>query len=104
MASARLQRWGLLLGAYKYRVEYRRGGDHANANALSRLPLSEQPKAIPLPGDTILLLDHQNTTPVTADRIKVWTAKDRVLSQVRYYTIHGWPISLLSNEELLPFT
>ena len=35
MASARLQRWALTLGAYDYKISYRPGKDHANADMLS---------------------------------------------------------------------
>ena len=40
MASARLQRWSLLLGAYQYCIQYKAGSEHANADALSQLPLA----------------------------------------------------------------
>ena len=38
----------------------------ANADALSRLPLSLQPQTVPVPGDINLVFQHLNTTPVTA--------------------------------------
>ena len=40
MASARLQRWELLLSAYDYSIQYWPGKRHANADTFSRLPLS----------------------------------------------------------------
>ena len=39
MASGRIQRWALTLGAYDYRIRYRQGKSNANADALNRLPL-----------------------------------------------------------------
>ena len=39
MASGRIQRWALTLGAYDYAIQHREGKAHANADALSRLPL-----------------------------------------------------------------
>jgi hypothetical protein len=44
MAAARMQRWALLLSAHEYTIEYRKGALHANADGLSRLPLSHTHK------------------------------------------------------------
>ena len=41
MASARLQRWTLILAAYDYSIVYRPGPKLANAYCLSRLPMSQ---------------------------------------------------------------
>ncbi|KAG8202124.1 hypothetical protein JTE90_010485 [Oedothorax gibbosus] len=40
MISPRVLRWSLSLQAYDYELEYRKGKDIANADALSRLPMS----------------------------------------------------------------
>ena len=39
LASARIQRWALFLMDYQYNIQFRRTGNHANADALSRLPI-----------------------------------------------------------------
>lgn len=41
LASARLQRWALMLGAYSYQIVHKAGRQNANADALSRLPLPD---------------------------------------------------------------
>ena len=37
LATARMQRWRLILAAYQYETEYRKSAEHVNADALSRL-------------------------------------------------------------------
>ena len=43
-ASARIQRWALLLTTYEYTLRFRNTHAHANADALSRLPLPTVPE------------------------------------------------------------
>lgn len=43
LAAAWLQRWALLLSAYQYDIQYWNGKEHANADALSRLPMAGVP-------------------------------------------------------------
>lgn len=91
MASARIQRWALLLGGYDYTIEYKPGERHANADFLSRLPLSISPGNIPIPPETIALIESLDASPVTAAEIKQWTAKDPLLSKVMDLVLHGRP-------------
>ena len=65
LASACIQRWALTLSAYSYTIEYKSGQLSCNADALSRLPFPTAPAIVPLPADTIHLLE-QLSTPVTA--------------------------------------
>ena len=93
MASARIQRWAITLSAYSYTIEYKPGQCNSNADALSRLPLPNQPKEVPTPADTIFLLDYLNSTPVTAALIKRWTQTDPILSKVKAQIMRGWKYS-----------
>ena len=85
LASARLQRWSLTLGAYDYIIEYKPGHQHSNADMLSRL----------------LVLDMLNSLPVTAEHIKQWTNRDTVLSRVRTMIQRGWQDS--NETDLMPY-
>ena len=103
LASARLQRWALTLSAYDYELNYRKGGENSPADAMSRLPVTDtQPKKVPVPCETVNLIDFIDQTPVTSVQIKKWTAKDPLLSHALYLTMHGWPEKCPS-EELRPY-
>ena len=101
LASARIQRWAQMLGAYDCVIAYKPGNHHANADSLSRLPLPETPAHISLPGETILLMDKLEEPPVTATQVKNWTDRDPVLSQVRQMLLKGWQDT--EREEFQPF-
>ena len=62
-ASGRIQRWSLKLAMYQYTLKFRPTAQHANADALSRLPLPDKPDNVPLPGELVLLIDHLPTRP-----------------------------------------
>ena len=101
LASARIQRWALMLVAYSYSIAYKPGAEHANADVLSRLPLQVVPANIPLPGETILLLDSLQSSPVTATQIRQWTDRDPLMAQVRKMILQGWRPS--EEEKMQPF-
>ena len=82
MASSHLQRWALTLNAYNYSIVYKPGSEHDNADLLSRLPLPSIPRECPFPGETILLPQIVEESPISAPQIKIWTAHDSILSKV----------------------
>ncbi|XP_071201633.1 uncharacterized protein K02A2.6 [Salvelinus alpinus] len=100
LAALRMQRWALILLAYDYEIEYRRSSDHANADALSRLPCnsdsdSEDDRAV----FQISLIDE---LPISASDIAEETRKDPVLSKVLDLTLGGWP-NFVNDDNLRPF-
>ena len=82
MASGCIQLWALTISMYNYEIQYKPGVQQAHADACSHLPLPDTPSSVPIPGDTILLIDHLNSTPVKTAQIGVWTQRDPVLSSV----------------------
>ena len=102
LAAPRIQRWALTLSAYEYKISYKAGQTNGNADGLGRLPLPEMPDSVPVPGETILLMEHLEGTPVHSGHIKEWTKRDPILSQVLGFILEGWP-SKNSSEELNPY-
>ena len=100
LASARIQRWALTLSAYSYSIAYKPGDNNSNADGLSRLPLPEAPSEVPLPGETILLMETLQE-PMSAKQIKDLTARDPLLSSVRQMVLKGWRYS--NDQQLAPF-
>ena len=101
--SARIQRWALALSGYTYHIWYRAGREHANADGLSRLPLPEAPAVVPQPAETVLLMEHLTSLPVSAAQIRSQTGRDPTLSKVRQFVMQGWPTTLVASTELQPY-
>ena len=102
MASARLQRWALTLGAYDYSIVYKPGKDHANADMCSRLPLPTSLTETPVPAELVFLMEQLNASPVTAGQVKAWTDKDTILSRVHDAILRGLPFHW-DNPEFHPY-
>ena len=100
-ASARIQRWALILAAYQYGLRFRTTAQNSNADAMSRLPLPGPTGEPPVPAETVLLLDHLNASPVTAAQIRKWTSHDPRLARVLRLIQEGWPSEC--EKELQPF-
>ena len=96
------QRWALTLAVYNYSIGYKPGPAHANADALSRLPLPLSPSATPLPTETVFAMELLNSTPVSVIEIRTGTRRDPILSQVMKYVQQGWP-NYNSDEALKPY-
>ena len=97
MASPRVVRWAMMLGAYDYHLEYVPGCRQAHCDALSRLPVpGNEAHQSPEPAETIHLMEFLNESPVSADQISLWTSRDPVLSQVLGFVRDGWPQNVSS--------
>ena len=69
---------------------------------MSRLPLLISQNESPIPAETVLLMEHLNSTPLSALRVREWTRQDPVLSQVLRLVQNGWP-EHSQVKELQPF-
>ena len=75
----------------------------ANADALSCLPLPTEPAIVKTSPELVLLAEHLDNSPVTADQIGVGTHQDPVWSQIVQFWQQGWPKSTGDNSQLKPF-
>ena len=97
-----MQRWALTLLTYEYELIYRPGRENGNADTLSRLPLPDVPQSTPVPGDIINVMENINASPVDALKVKQWTARDPILSQVMQFVLQGWP-PVVEDAHLQPY-
>ena len=102
-ASARIQRWALTLASYDYTLRFKRTSDHANADALSRLPLPSSPSSIPIPAETVLLMETLDASPITAADLRTWTRRDPTLSRVFRYVECGWHDDHDCDDDMKPY-
>ncbi|XP_037560595.1 uncharacterized protein K02A2.6-like [Dermacentor silvarum] len=105
LAAARIQRWALYLGGFRYKLQYSPGKQLLNSDALSRLPQeTSEPTTEGEPPDYVLALACVQEGVVSAEELQALTAGDPVLSKVMQYTRDGWPSSSKALERsLLPF-
>ena len=103
MASSRIQRWSLTLGAYSYTIEYRKGCENENADALSRLPLPITRTEPPKPADVVHLMEYLDSSPITSSHIRQLTDHDSTLSKVKALTQAGWPNDPPDVEGIRPY-
>lgn len=101
-AAARMQRWALFLGGHQYKIEFRRTGDHANADGLSRLPVEDiNNKQDDCNAVDMFTFSQIESPPVTAEMVQAETRRDKALSQVYAATQAGW--TAVHKTTLAPF-
>ena len=103
MASGRVQRWALTLGAYQYSIKFQKGTENSTTDAVSRLPLPETRSEPPKPAEVVYLMEYLDTSPVTSNQIWRWTEKDPVLAKVKHWIESGWPTEAPEDDALRPF-
>ena len=89
-ASGRIQRWALILASYEYTIVCRTTTQHANADAMSRLPLPDIPVQTPVSGELVLRVERLEDAPISVAQIATWTRRDPLLSRVLRYIREGW--------------
>ena len=92
LASGRIQRWTLTLSAYEYILQYWKGCDMSNVDALSRILLKETiSTSVPIMGEILRLVNLLESSPTDAGNIRNWTRLDPVSTKVLTVVQSGWP-------------
>ena len=98
LAANRLSRWALMLSQFDYKIEFRKTADHANADALSRLPVQNDRQFDDAEaGDDLQMVCLiqsicNKVTPADPVSLQRESNKDPVISRVLRYTRKGWPV------------
>ncbi|GFO29283.1 Pol polyprotein [Plakobranchus ocellatus] len=96
-ASARVQRWAIILSAHSYSLLHRPGRNN-NADALSRLPLPYSPDVLDaaygidcVPESVHVLFTMLDKSLLSSRDIALETHKDKTLKQVCEWVLTRWP-------------
>lgn len=99
VAAARLQRWSIILSAYKYQIKHRSAAKMTHVDALSRLPLTEE---VEVESVNINFFRHSGEL-IDRKLISRRTLEDKKLSKVFDYVANGWPKLNVIDVNILPF-
>ena len=103
----RLHRWAIFLMGYNYVIQFKPTERHANADALSRLPIPDDKTFIDCDSLHVNFIQHQHseTWPLTPSVIAQATSTDSILKRVKQFIQSSWPssISKKQNPALIPY-
>jgi transposase InsO family protein len=103
----RLQRWAIFLMGYNYVIHFKPTEHHANADALSRLPIQDDKTFIDSDSLHVNFIHHEHSEkwPLTPLVIAKATSTDSILKRVKQFIQSSWPSSFSKkqNPELIPY-
>ncbi|CAF3331177.1 unnamed protein product [Rotaria socialis] len=106
-AANKIQRWALYLMGYNYNIRFKPTRSHANADALSRLPIPDDNSFIDNDSLQVNLIQTQliDQWPLKPNEIALATAKNDILNRVKNFVLTRWPLSFSrsQNRELIPY-
>lgn len=108
MTLHRLQRWAIILQSYTYSIRYRNTKQHANADALSRLPMGDDVEFDNKEKEMLSAEQIYESIvaefPISSEVIAAHTKEDKALSLICHYVKNGWPKSLPKSQvNLTPY-
>ena len=106
MTLQRLQRWALIMTGYDYHIVYIKSADHADAYALSCLPIGSDPNfdkdesIVEIDSEVNMLDSHVILNlPLSAKTVADYTRKDPILAKVLHFVTNGWPSTWPHNQD-----
>lgn len=107
MTLHRLQRWAITLQAYEYSIKYKTTSHHANADALSRLPMGDDKEFDKTEAEVLYIDDVYNTIlqdcPIDSETVALHTKSDETLKVITNYVKNGWPEENKSEASFNPY-
>lgn len=96
-AASRLQRWAARLAAYDFTVEFVRSAENGPADALSRLPLTQEGHEKNNTVNYVNIIEE--SMPISFKDIAKETKRDKILCKIYSYVLFGWPPKASCDEE-----
>lgn len=84
-AAMRMQHYELFLRNFYFDIMFRKTGDHGNANAMSRLPISYSSSPIELEETDVVEINMIETLPIRVKELEEVTLRDKSVANL----IHG---------------
>ena len=103
MTSARLQRYALFLSGMDFEITFRNTSRHANADALSLLPMEEtyDKDADVIDPMEAFHVSQEDAIPMSSAQVRLETQNDPVLSKAYTLTMDGWTYT--GDKEIAPY-
>nr|XP_029719795.1 uncharacterized protein LOC115261997 [Aedes albopictus] len=92
MSALRMQHYATYLQSFDYEIRFRKSADHANADAMSRIPLSQADPENVIEEVDVIELNQIETLPLTAAELAQATAEDRSVRNLIQGIKHGQPV------------
>ena len=94
MAASRIQRWAIILSAYNYKLIFKSGHKHGNADSMSRLPFQSDDCEESSVLEIYVLMTELCHSPTTSEDVARYSAQDPIIAKVMNYINNGLPAKI----------
>lgn len=89
MSALRMQHYATFIQSFDYEVRFRKSADHANADAMSRCPLTKADPDNVVEESDVVEINQIDTLPVTAEELSQATSEDKAVKKLMQGLRHG---------------